>query len=465
VNTDSDSNPDSKKAVSTPTPEDEAADTITEVSPGIFGFPIASWFRAGREGTWIIFCQIMIALAGLVGVRILTELTPKDVLGEATLLLGICMIGRNILVAPLTNAQIRFHPTYLAKGHAEWFTREMARFIWLATSVLMVIAMLALLSWRWIEGPHVSLLLLPAIALYTAVESSKAIRLNHMSAERIRRNPALWSSTEAWLIIGGVAIAMSLSKTTESYLLGFAIATFICLIIFGFIFYRPVHPDLPTTSYESRRELLRKVIRFGAPLVPVAIVSWVSNLGDRYFLGMYLGTEDVGLYAAAYGLASRPILMVSSVLSGFARPILFHADSVGQVQKSARIFKLWVGLTALTTVCGVAMFVVFGGWVGDFFLAKTYREGTHLIFVWVSAGYALFTIGQVLEIELASKHRNMAVLWPSILGAVVNIALNLILIPRNGIHGAAQATTGAFAVQLLALTLALRYRTPFEGKS
>ncbi|HEX2677238.1 MAG TPA: polysaccharide biosynthesis C-terminal domain-containing protein, partial [Polyangiales bacterium] len=62
---------------------------------------------------------------------------------------------------------------------------------------------------------------------------------------------------------------------------------------------------------------------------------------------------------------------------------------------------------------------------------------------------------QVGENRLLSKGQSRGLLGPSIAGAVANVLLNFMLIPRFGIAGAAQATTGSFLVQLVVISIAL----------
>jgi O-antigen/teichoic acid export membrane protein len=208
---------------------------------------------------------------------------------------------------------------------------------------------------------------------------------------------------------------------------------------------------------ETRRELLRKILTYGLPFVPLAIVSWVSNMGDRYIVGGYLGTDDAGLYATWYGLASRPFIMLSSITSGFARPILFQAESQGNPRKARRIFLLWMTLSAATSALGVIAFAVLGNWVKNVFLGPEFRlPATLAVFVWVGIGYALFNTSQIIETRLLSLAASRSLIVPALVGAVVNVGLNLLLIRKFGLVGAAQATAATFLLQLLLLCWNLR---------
>jgi O-antigen/teichoic acid export membrane protein len=262
------------------------------------------------------------------------------------------------------------------------------------------------------------------------------------------------------------AAALKVHVSSESYLIGQVAGIVIPLGIFGLMLYPKTAQDQPLAvkvdapsgkflEYEAQtdsvRELLNRVLHYGLPFVPLAIVSWVSNVGDRYFIGGYLGKADVGLYAAAYGLASRPFIMLGNIGAGFARPILFQAESDHNRAKARRIFFLWLTLIGATSALGVVAFGVLGTWIARLLLAAEYRESAPAIFVWVGIGYAVVNIMQILETRLMSKGATRKLIVPSTASAAANIGLNILLIPRFGPVGAAQATAATFLLQSLML--------------
>ena len=56
------------------------------------------------------------------------------------------------------------------------------------------------------------------------------------------------------------------------------------------------------------RELLRRMNRFGLPLVPSALFLWVTNFSDRFFLLKLADAEEVGLYSIGVRIASAMVL-------------------------------------------------------------------------------------------------------------------------------------------------------------
>ena len=60
------------------------------------------------------------------------------------------------------------------------------------------------------------------------------------------------------------------------------------------------------------RDLLRRMNRFGWPLVPSALLLWVTNFSDRFFLGQLSGDAEVGLYSVGVRIASVMVLLLTA---------------------------------------------------------------------------------------------------------------------------------------------------------
>lgn len=430
-----------------PGPTDGIASQTSDLT---LGFATRSWRNAGKEGVWVVIGQVMTAVAGLAGLRLLTELATKELIGQASMLLGAFALLRNLFLAPVGNLQLRFHPEFVASGQAGWFTRTVTHFTWFGAAGLWLSLVAGLLVWRALD-PGVSLMSMLAIAtLMACTEVPRSVRLNWLSAERLRGASAVWSSTEAWLAVAGAACAVAWRSTSETYLAGQALGVLSGLLLFGVMFFPAIPRDAQAAPADGRERLKSLVVSYGLPFVPLALVGWISNLGDRYILAGHLGAAEVGVYSAAYGLASRPFLMVGGVMSGFARPILFQAEGQGRSGKANRIFALWIGITAAVSALGVFLFWLLGDRVAAVFLAEQFRhKDTTMAFVWVASGYSFMNLIQVLENRLLSKGVSSRLVLPSVAGAVFNVVANLVLIPRFGLLGAAQATAATFVLQAI----------------
>ena len=67
------------------------------------------------------------------------------------------------------------------------------------------------------------------------------------------------------------------------------------------------------------RPLLRKMNRFGLPLVPSMLALWLLNFGDRIFILQLSDVSEVGLYSIGARIASAMVLLLTAFRAALAR--------------------------------------------------------------------------------------------------------------------------------------------------
>jgi O-antigen/teichoic acid export membrane protein len=369
--------------------------------------------------------------------------------GRANLLLGLLGLGMNIGVAPTTNSQLRFYPDFKKKGLEFAFLRVVRRRVLIAVLIIVLVMAVGLPFARTIVGKAASPVEIAILALMAASLAFKGIEINRLNSDRRQLAQSLWNGLEPGTILGFTAAALYYSSTAASLLLGQLLGGAIMLLFFSLSQkQRDVHESEFTVK--QKQDLNRELFAYGAPFTVIAILSWIGNLGDRYVLGSCLGTAEVGIYAASFGLASRPILLMSGVVNQVLRPVLFEATSINN-EKIRRKATVWWFL--VVSACGfvaASLFALFGDWVADILLAKSFRPHAGAIMAWVAFGYAFFTLGQAVENQLMARYKSGRLILPQLVGGLTNLGLALYLIPRGGIIGAAQANMGSFVVQFLA---------------
>lgn len=176
---------------------------------------------------------------------------------------------------------------------------------------------------------------------------------------------------------------------------------------------------------------------------------------DTLLLAAIAGVVAVGHYNAAYRLLET-VLFVSWSLSRVLSPS-FASAKIDMVSFAATIrmgyaliFALYLPYCAVLLVRGDQLVgVVFG----------TQFEQAHLV-AWLAITPLVFGIAHLSGSALLSRRPDPIVLVASVAALVMNIALNLILIPRWGATGAAAATSASYLVQMAINCGGLRRRVP-----
>ena len=206
---------------------------------------------------------------------------------------------------------------------------------------------------------------------------------------------------------------------------------------------------------------LVKMLKYGLPLSLVMLFGWIINFSDRYLIRYFLSLSDVGLYSLGYKFGQIIYMAVLSFLMCWG-PILFTIVKEQNHQKTLARLSTYIA-TVFMFVCLIVSFFCREIVI---LMAESSYYSSYRIVPLISFSYYLFGIYMLfLSGILISKHVSKQLI---ILGAasVINILLNIILIPRQGIMGAAVATiiTYLFVVVYTYLIAQRSYPIPYELK-
>jgi O-antigen/teichoic acid export membrane protein len=190
-------------------------------------------------------------------------------------------------------------------------------------------------------------------------------------------------------------------------------------------------------TWQFDRKYLAELLRFGSPFVLTAAAYWMFSSLDRWMLARLANNVEVGLFSIAFKFASVMTLLITAFQQAWAPTGLRMAqEDPGDSRATfSRILTLWL---FLLSVIALAL----GLFAGEILMLLTPEAYWPAASVFALGGAALALSGTtqvtVLGLTLAKRSRRIALgAW---LTAGLNIALNLILIPRFGAYGAAIAT-------------------------
>lgn len=201
------------------------------------------------------------------------------------------------------------------------------------------------------------------------------------------------------------------------------------------------------------RSILRPLCEFGFGLVPGNISHWVMVGSDKYMLNSRLSGHDpavrlrnVGLYSVGERVASIMQLTNMALSLGWQRFAFRNMEFEDGARLIAR------GLTAVLLVCGYfALGLIMLGDDLIFYITKPrYHDGIEVILTLTLASF-FSGIAQLIPFGLYKANRTWVISSLNTMSAVVNVVLNVLLVPMMGIQGAAIATLVCQAVKTLLL--------------
>jgi O-antigen/teichoic acid export membrane protein len=212
---------------------------------------------------------------------------------------------------------------------------------------------------------------------------------------------------------------------------------------------------------EFDRGLLRKMQKFGMPLVPSALALWTINWVDREFVVWYKGLPEAGVYSAAVKIAS----VITFVMVAFRTAWPAFAYSIEDDREARRTYA-FVLTYLLTFASWLALALgALAPWWTRLLTSPHYvraEKGVALLAFAgaVYAGYTVLAIG-------SGRARRTQLNWVVTgVGAAVNIGLNFWLIPRWGMVGASISTAAAYVVLFVGMMLYAQrvYPVPYQWR-
>lgn len=173
------------------------------------------------------------------------------------------------------------------------------------------------------------------------------------------------------------------------------------------------------------------------PLILSGVAVTLYTRIDQIMIKEMLGMQEVGLYAAAVKL-SEAWYFVPGIITASLFPSIVNAKKISHAVYHTRLQRFSTLMTWLAIAVALPVTFLADSVVG-FLYGDHYREAGSVlaIHIW-GAVFAFFGVasGIFFMVENSTKKS----LYRTALGAISNILLNLALIPRYGINGAAMAT-------------------------
>lgn len=201
---------------------------------------------------------------------------------------------------------------------------------------------------------------------------------------------------------------------------------------------------------------LKSYLKYGLPLVPGSAILWVIHSSDRYIIGYFMEAKDVGIYAAAYALASIISLLLVP-LQVVLLPAVSKSYDDGEIVKTRTYLKYSLKYLMMLSIPSAFGLSILALPLLRILTTAEFTSGS-VVIPFVASGLLFYGLYQVCMNVLYLEKKTYWILWLLSISAALNIGLNLLLIPRLGILGAAVATLAAyFVLGMLTVLISFRY--------
>ena len=201
------------------------------------------------------------------------------------------------------------------------------------------------------------------------------------------------------------------------------------------------------------------MLRYCIPLIPTQLLWLITNTSDSFMIRHYMGVENTGILSAAYKVPNLLTIIYMMFGNAWSISAITESDSDEREQFYSNVFDINQSLLYITAA-GILMIIrpLTAVWIGKEFRSSVlYSPG--LVFSTVFICFTTF-MGTIYSV---AKKSNRSLLT-SLVAGVVNVSLNLLLIPRIGIMAAVISTVAAYIIIFILRCIDSRKLLPFELK-
>lgn len=352
---------------------------------------------------------------------------------------------------------IRFVPEYLAKGalpELRGIVLTSRLFVLVASTAIAGIGMAGLWLWSGSIEPYY------VVPFYLGIFCLPMIALSDLLQGLSRANAWAVSALAPTYIVRPVAILVFMAGAIG---LGYAPSAETAVIVALLATYATTIYQLVVVTGHTDRRVPRGPARFefrqwmvvSLPIFLVESFFFILTNADVLMVGYFLDPHDVAVYYATVKTLALVHFAYFAVKAGVAQRFsgLSHGGTPAELDAFVRETVSWtfwpsVVMGAIILSLGLPILSLFG---------PGFEEGYPLLFLLVIGVVARASVGPAESVLTMTGNQNVCALVYA-LTLALNIGLNVLLIPRFGLWGAAIATTVSMCFEALSLSFTVWLR-------
>jgi O-antigen/teichoic acid export membrane protein len=202
--------------------------------------------------------------------------------------------------------------------------------------------------------------------------------------------------------------------------------------------------QLRLSSGQFSRPYLKESVDYGFKAYVSNLATFLNYRLDVFIVGYFLSPASVGIYTVAVNVGER-ITMVSTAISSVLFPKIASEDTEEARNRLTSIVSRNVLL--ISVLASIALLVVSDFVIGLFF-GREYIQSSDVLKI-IMIGIIFLSVEKIFSNDIAGRGKPEINMYTSIFNVIMNVGLNILLIPQFGIMGSAYATTITYFVSFI----------------
>ncbi|MGH9775404.1 MAG: lipopolysaccharide biosynthesis protein [Candidatus Acidiferrales bacterium] len=395
--------------------------------------------RLYKDSSHYLLGQILVFVVGFVSFPVFTRVFSVAEYGLMSLTLNTIAMVTVLSKLGLQHSLVRFYPEHAASADSGAKQRYYSTIFFAAAGIAGIITFLYVLSVLGISHQYLGdrlkrLLIFAAVLVFVRAVSS--IVMNLWRTEGKTRHYNLVNvGIKAATVAAVLVLLFTWERSLRAFFTGMiGVETAIMIALVVLLWKRKL---IRLGMFETA--FLQQTLAFGLPMIGFELASLILDNGDRFLVQFYLGGQSLGFYVAAYNLASYVQDAVATPLNLAMMPIYMKLWATKGEQATRKFLSdgldhfmiLSIGIVACMTISARELIV--------FLSSSKYREAGPLLPILV-AGLLVYSFGIYLNAGMLIHKKTFMLARFVLYAAALNMGLNVLLIPRMKLMGAALAT-------------------------
>lgn len=395
------------------------------------------------QGSGLVFIGKILSMGlGFLGNIIIARLFGQVALGELTIALLILNTLAMVSLFGLPQGLVRFLPRTDDRSEQKRIVSAVSLIAFptslLISSLLFVFAeVVAQVLFDSPAGPHIIRLFAVAIPIQTARKLSiGTIRGFQDSTSKVFINDIFNPIVKFLLLIIAIAAGGQLLAIAGAYVATFCI---VCIVLIWRVYDRHSMDIKVVSPFKYH-----KIIYYSTPLLLVSIMTFSFTYVDRFLLAYFGTTGEVGVYTAMYDLVQT----ITLSLVGFNYlffPSFSELHSNEQNDKMNDMYHFVTRGSVILALPIVMIYLLYPTLIIRYTFGRTFIEG-QLVLILLSIGVFSHVISGLNRSAIKAIGDTKRATIGTGIAFVLNIILNILLIPQFSMVGAAIATMASYFI-------------------
>ncbi len=194
-------------------------------------------------------------------------------------------------------------------------------------------------------------------------------------------------------------------------------------------------------GWNFQKSYLKDMLKYSLPLIPNSIFWWIMQSSNRYVITLTLSSGDNGLYAVANKIPT----IISTISNIFFQAWQLSSVDEAKSKDKDKFYSEIFNLTALVLICMSSFIMIVLQPVYRILVEDSFYIGWQCTpFLMLSMVFSCFS--SFFGTNYVAMKKTNGVFVTTLIGAIVNLVLSLVLTRFFGIRGTALATAVGFAV-------------------